>query len=106
VGAVGIEDAAYLEIAAIFAAVFIDIGFGTPLALVVTTAFAHGIHIPVIGLGLGVDERVAVDFGGGSQEKLGAPFDGEVEHVPRADDIHVEGFEGIFLVLGGRGDGG
>ncbi len=74
-------------------------GFGGTLALVVAGAWTDGVHITPIGLGLGVDRRVAVDLAGGSLEDAGvAPF-GHPKGVDSPHDGGLHGLDGVVLVV-------
>ena len=67
--AVGVEDPDDARVHAVGAVVGHRHGLGEALGLVVDAAGADRVDVAPVGLGLRVDERVAVDLGGGREEE-------------------------------------
>ncbi len=70
-GTVGVEDAHDPGVETVESVVGHDHGLGESLGLVVDAPGPDGIHVAPVGLGLGVDERVPVHFGGRGEEVPG-----------------------------------
>lgn len=53
-----------------------------------------------------MDLWVAVDLRGGGEEEAGAGALGKAEHVDGAEDVGLDGFDGVVLVMDGAGGAG
>src|SRR5215210_923656 len=81
-------------------------GLGVALGLVVDAPYARGADVAAVVLVLGVDERVAVDLGGGGEHEAGAPLEREVQSVVGAYRAGLEYLDGDAPeVLRARGGG-
>ena len=82
-------------------------GFGEPFAFVITGTDTDGVDAAFVGLGLGVDFRVAIDLGGGGLEDTGFNPFAEAKGVHHAQDGGLGGLDGVVLVErrgGGTGE--
>ncbi len=100
--AVRVEDARDADLDAVVAVVVEAERLGAALALVVARADAGARGVAPVGLDLGVDERVAVDLGGGGDEDGAVGRHGELEDVVGAVDAGERGADGVVLVVDGR----
>jgi len=83
-GAVGVEDAGYADIDAVFAVVIEHEGFGDAFAFVVATPWANWVYVAPVVFFLGVFYGITVDFGGAGLQDAGFDVFGEVERVNSA----------------------
>ena len=104
--AVGVEDADDADIHPIRAVIVHEQGFGRPLAFVVARPGANRIDRAAIGLRLGVDVGIAVDFAGRRLERLGAASLGNSQDVNRPQDGGLHRLDRIELVMAGGGGTG
>ena len=81
-------------------------GFGEALGLVVDAARADRVDVAPVALGLRVDQRVAVDLGGGGQEEPRALELGQAERVVRAERADLERLDREAQVVDGAGRAG
>jgi hypothetical protein len=79
---------------------------GAALSLIVTSAQADEVDVPLICLGLRMHGRVPVNLAGGSLQDSCASLARKVEHVDRAQHIGANRAHGIGLVLHRRGGAG
>ncbi|KAB8106833.1 hypothetical protein EE612_041336, partial [Oryza sativa] len=101
-GAVGVEDPSNPNLEVGATVVVHGQCLRRPLPLVVRIR-TDGVDVAPVGLDLGVLERVAVDLAGAGEEEAGADALGEAEHVEGADDVGLDGLDGVVLVVhGGR----
>ncbi len=84
-GPIGIENAYDLGVQLMRPVVRHGNGFGEALGFIVNTARADRIHIPPVRLGLGMDERIPINFRGRGQEKCRFFFFGESESIMRSE---------------------
>lgn len=91
--AVGVEDAGDADVEAVGAVVGHGDGFAEAFGFVVAGAGTDAADVAEVGLGLGVDEWVAVDLAGGGEEEAGVLGDGEVEEVAGAGGSDGEDLE-------------
>src|SRR5439155_1027557 len=77
-------------------------GLGEALGLVVDRARPDRVDVAPVVLRLRVDERVAVDLGGGGQDESGALVPGQVQGVQGAQAAGAHGVDRIALVVRGR----
>ena len=73
------------------------------LGFVVDTAWPDRIDVAPVGFGLGMDQGIAVDLGGGGEQEAGLLGPGQPEHVVGAQRPHLEGVNGVTLVIDRRG---
>ena len=66
-------------------------GLAEPLGLVVHAPQADRVHVAPVALGLGVDGRVAVALAGAGHQEAGVLFQGQLEQVPRALAVDLDG---------------
>ena len=100
--AVGVEDAHDARIHAVKAVVGHRQRLGETLGLVVDGAPADGIHVACVILGLGMDQRVAVDFTGGSQQVARLVCLCHAEGIVRAKRARLHGLDGQVEIPGRR----
>ena len=101
-----IEDAGDLDAQAVLAAVVEEERLRAALACVVAGVRTDGVDVAPVMLGLGMDDRVAVDLAGGGLEDLGFDPLGQAEHVDGAVHAGLGGLHGVELVVDGRSRAG
>ena len=104
--AVGVEDPDDAGVHALLAQVGHRQRLGVALGLVVDAARADRVDVAPVGLGLGVDQRVAVDLGGRGEQEARAVLLREAERVVRAVGADLERVQRQARVVdraGGRG---
>jgi hypothetical protein len=74
-------------------------GFCEPLGFVVHASGADGVHVPPVGLGLRVLQRVPIDLGGTGQEEPRAFGLRQAEAVVRAERPDLESLNGQLEVV-------
>ncbi len=72
---------------------------GEALRLVVDAPEADGVHVPPVRLGLGVDEGIAVDLGGGGQEEAGTLLLGDAQGVVGPQAPHLQRLDGELQIV-------
>ena len=88
--AVGVEDADDLRVDLVIAMIGHGHRLGETLGFVVDAARPDGIDVAPVFLGLRMDERVAVAFGGGGEQEPRALCLGQAERVVRAERTDLE----------------
>jgi hypothetical protein len=98
-----VEDAcdAHFNIVLIF--VRVHHGFRDTFALVVARAGTNRVDVAPVGFRLGMDLGITVDFTGTRQQDASFDAFGETQHVQGAHGTGFDGFDGIVLVMRGRG---
>ena len=81
-------------------------GFGCPLPLVVAGPWADRVDDAAVGLGLGMDFRVAVDFAGRGLQHLGPTPLCHTQHVDRPHHGRLHRLDGVVLVVAWSGGAG
>ena len=104
--AVGVEDARDLDLQPMLAVVVEEQGLGAALAFVIAGARADGIDVAPIALALRMDERVAIDLGGGGLQDARMHPLGEAQHVDGAMHAGLGGLHRIVLIVDGRSRAG
>jgi hypothetical protein len=105
-GAEGIKDADDAGVDAVLAMVSHGQGFGKALGFVITAAGADGVDVAPIFFGLRMDGWIAVDFGGGSDQKAGAFAFGKAEGFVGAEGADFQGLNRHSQVVDGAGGRG
>ena len=82
------------DVEAVVAVVRHGHGLGEALGLVVDAPGADRVDVAPVGLGLRVDERVAVHLAGRGQEEAGALVLGQAERVVGAEAADLQGLDG------------
>ena len=100
-GAVGVEDADDLGAEIALHTVAVEKSFGTAFAFIVAGADADGVDVAPVLFNLRMNERVAVDFAGGSLKDLGIEPLRQTEHIDRAVNTGLHGLDGVFLIMDG-----
>ena len=98
----GIENPRDTDVDLVLILVGIHHGFGDTFALVITRTRTNGINISPIAFVLGMDLRVAVDFGSGGEQNARANAFGQAQHVECAHGTGFDGLDGVKLVMGRR----
>ena len=104
--AVGVEDPHDADVDAVLAVVVHEEGFGRPLAFVVAGPRTDRVDHAAVGLGLGMDLRVAVDLAGRGLQDLRPAALGHAQHVDRPHHRGLHGLDGVVLVVARRGGTG
>ena len=105
-GAIGVKDADHADIDVVLTMVIEKERFGATLAFIVAGAYTDGIDAAFIGLRLGVDFRIAIDFRGGGLEDAGFDAPGEAKAVDGSHHGSLGRLDRIELVVRrGRGAG-
>jgi hypothetical protein len=101
-GSIGIEDSYNPNIHVVLAMIVEAKGLCTSLSLIIAGPDADGIHVPPIGLGLGMGGRIAIDFTCRGLEDLGLDSLGQSEHVNSPEDTGLDRLHWIELIMNGR----
>src|SRR5215211_1329206 len=78
---------------------------GVALGLVVDAAQPYGVYVPPVLLGLGVDERVSIDFAGGGKHEARPLGLGEPQSVvgTQSADLQDRDWDALEVCWAGRG---
>jgi len=78
-------------------------GFGGAFGLVVDTPWPDRVDVAPVGFGLGMHQRVAIDFRGRGEDEAGARLPRQVQGVVSAHGAHFQGLDGPAVVVVGAG---
>ena len=99
---IGVENTHDFDVQPVLTVVVEKQGLGTPLAFVITTPYADGIHIAPVGFLLRMHFRIAVNLGRGCLENRNSETARQLQHVHCAEHVGPGSLNRVMLVMNGR----
>ena len=100
---VGIEDAGDLDRQFVLSPIVEEQGFGAAFSFIIAGTGSNRIDASPISLGLRMDFRIAIDFGGRCLENRGSHTFGESKHIDGAVHACLRRLHRIPLIVNGGG---